>query len=622
MNSIFGIVSRNGAPIKQEHGQAMQVALDYWDAKAKVIKSNEVFCLGYLSLNTKEGKIVTDKKHVLIADATLFNKSELKQKLDLNPFESHSDDFLLLKAYHKWGRSCPEYLNGEFAFVILDQQTGNVYVARDQHGIKPLYYFLNEEYFAFATELKGLLSLPFINHAIDEQYVADFICRIWLDNRHTLYRNIKRFPATHTALFREKDMQFQKYWNLDNIKSISFNREADYIDAFEEKLIQAVAYRMESGVSSGTELSGGLDSSLVSVLLQNHSPNRVSAYSYVLPSYLSGMGLSSDEVRVLEVANYAGIKDVELLTDTGKGMLDSLAWNLKVHDEPPFEFNPLFRDGLYQKLYAKGQRILFSGFGGDEMVSSQASGYIKQLYLEGKNNLLKDEISALSKRKNKGKWLLYSSLYLKLIMNDRILVNTINRFQSICGNASNLQKKLKHRPLVEHWFKELNMEDRFRDYQKRYSRNGNFMEDQIRRMQEPHVAMRLEYQAQAARSFQVEYRYPLLDIDLIEFYLGLPTEYKARNGNGRYIFKKVLERHLPKDYVWRNTKKGSSNPQVLSRTMNDGEKLEERLFSIAPNHPVWSYLDREKLQKNRIQFKEWNQSTTDFVYLMLADQLT
>ena len=64
------------------------------------------------------------------------------------------------------------------------------------------------------------------------------------------------------------------------------------------------------------------------------------------------------------------------------------------------------------------------------------------------------------------------------------------------------------------------MEDRFRDYQKRYSRNGNFMEDQIRRMQEPHVAMRLEYQAQAARSFQVEYRYPLLDIDLIEFYLS------------------------------------------------------------------------------------------------------
>jgi len=621
MSSIFGIVNRRGALVKRKHAQTMLKVMNHWGATSESDWKNDTVYFGGLKLYRDERQSYVEQLHVLLADATLFNKEELKKKLGLNSAENYADTVLLLQAYLKWGKDCSNYLNGAFAFVIYDQNTNEVFVVRDHHGIKPLYYFSNDEYFAFATEMKGLLCLPFVSKEVNEQYVADFICRIWLDNTQTLYKNVHRFPPAHYATINDRAFQMRKYWKAENIRPISFKKEADYVDAFEEMLIRAVKVRAEGSLYIGTELSGGLDSSLVTALLSKQKGKNLSSYSYVLPTHLEGKGLFSDSDKVIEVAKKAGITDLELLIDEGKGMLDSLAWNLNVHDEPPFEFNALFRDGLYQKMHKKGQRLLFSGFGGDEMVSSQASGYLKQLYKEGKKSLLKEEIKAISKRKRKSEWLLYSSLYFKLLAGDRFVTSTVKAFYSLSGKESELQKKLKHRPLLEHWFKQLNMEDRFNAYQKRYSRNGNFIEDQIRRLQEPHVSMRLEYQAQAARSFQLDYRYPLLDVDLIELYLGLPTEFKARNGYGRYIFKKVMERHLPKDFVWRETKKGSSNPQVLNRTLNDGKKVQEKLFSIEGNHPLWNYLDREKLKNNRIKFKDWNQSTTDFVYLLLADKL-
>ncbi len=619
MNSIFGVLSRTNKDILGDVEEVMLSTLHYWGANTQKEWKDTKAYFGQLSLiQENENNLICKKSDwLIIADAVLFNTIELKKKLGIPVEKTISDSQLILEAYLRWDKECPKHLNGEFAFVIYNTESKTCFAARDHHGIKPLYYSLDENYFVFATEMKGILSLPYVSKAIDEQYIGDFICRIWLDNAHTLYKYIKRFPPAHCGTIDQNGLHLNPYWNLTDIKPLHFKKESDYIDAFDEKLIRAIQLRAAQENGIGSELSGGLDSSLVTAILKKETTKVISTYSYVLPEQLEGKGLYSDREKIIEIANYLGIEDIELITDEDKGLLESFAWNCKVHDEPPFDFNPLFRDGLYQSIYQKGQKLLFSGFGGDEMLSSQASGYLKQLYLEEKKDLVKQELNALSKRKGKSPLLLSSSLKLKLYLGDQRIHQIAKRFRS----KSNIEKKLPNRPIQHALYKQLNIEERFAEYQNRYSRIGDFNTDQIRRMKEPHVSLRLEYQAQAARSFQIQYRYPLLDVNLIEFYLGLPTELKARHGNGRHIFKKVMERHLPKSMVWKESKKASSNPQILCRTNIDGKKVEEQLFSIPNNHPLWNYLDKNKLKRNRQEFKNWNQSTTDFVYLMLANKL-
>jgi len=619
VNSIFGFSSRTGENIHASEGIAMCSTLNHWNAATQNEWNNHNCFLGSIELNQSEteGSFYIYHDWVIAADAILFNIQDLKKNLSIAKETNPSFSQLILEAYIKWGKDCPKYLNGEFAFVIYNKEKDYYFLARDHHGIKPLYYFLDQSHLAFATEMKGILKLSFVPKTIDEQYIADFICRIWLNNEQTLYYNIKRFPPAHGATINQKGIQFHSYWDLSNLKKIEFKRESDYVDAFEEKLIQAIQSRADTNYGIGTELSGGLDSSLVSLFLQKNTQKDINAYTYILPPSLENKGLFSDREKVMEVCNQAAITDIDLLIDEGKGLLDSLAWNIRVQDEPPFEFNSLFRDGLFELMSNRNQKTLFSGFGGDEMASSQASGYLKQLYLEGKKELVNHEIGELAKRKNKPKLLLHASLYLKTWIGDRMVDNILKSF----GSSSKLERKLLERPLLAALFNQLDIKGRFTEYQSSYTRTGYFLSDQIRRMQEPHVSLRLEYMAHAAKSYQVEYRYPLLDVELIEFYLGLPTELKARNGEGRYIFKKVLERHLPERFVWSKTKKGSSNPQVFGRTKLDGKQVIGQLNALNGAHGIWNYLDKNKLKKYRERFKNENRSTTDFTYLLLAKKL-
>ncbi|MEQ8910229.1 MAG: asparagine synthase-related protein [Vicingaceae bacterium] len=633
MSSIFGFWNFNGEPLSQEYASKMMDKMNHWDADSTNIWKENTTQLGHLLLKNshqsyyeKQPYFDVEKQLCITADATLYNRDQLMAKLGLVVDLKLPDSQLILYSYQKWGKDCPQQFNGDFAFAIWDAQNQEFFCARDHHGIKPFYYSYDSGMFAFASEIKGLLEFPTIKKKINGQWIADYLCRIWLDREHTLYQNIKRLEPATAMIINANGITQYSYWKLDQIKELKLSSESEYIEAFREELRKAVSRRVDSHYNVASELSGGLDSSTVSAIANQELKGKgLTTYSFVLPPKGEFPNLQDERDWIKIICEYTGIEKSRLLTGEGQGLFKAFDWNARVQDEPPKEMNCMFRDILYEELKEKNTRVLLSGFGGDEMVSQHVPNYLSGLMEAKQWGRLWKEVKAISKEKNRSTLRTAFGLLVKSLINrdsrrlNKLLINYFKR-------TAPVREKLKYRPLKDELYEEYNIYKRFEQYQDLYISTGNFIQDQVRRMQQKHVMYRLELSSIAALSYKLEYRYPLLDVSLIEFYLSLPIHLKAQNGKGRYIFRKAIEAYLPPSIVWRFSKKGSSNPQLAVREKIDGDQLVEKLRSIPANHPIHQYADFSKRKevipasskgKNRV----WHNTTTDFMNLLLAKKI-
>ncbi len=154
---------------------------------------------------------------VITADARIDNRNELSHKLNIPDKENISDSYFILKAYERWGEKCPNELLGDFAFAIWDTWKGELFCARDHMGVKPFYYYLTDELFAFATELKAILSIAEVPRKINDVRIAQYLLSILGDKEITFYEGIQRLPAAHTLKINSKNIFCDKYWTLNRI---------------------------------------------------------------------------------------------------------------------------------------------------------------------------------------------------------------------------------------------------------------------------------------------------------------------------------------------------------------------------------------------------------------------
>ncbi len=129
---------------------------------------------------------------IITADARIDNRKELSEELDIENIEEVSDSYFILKSYEKWGEKCPEHLLGDFAFAIWDEKEEKLFCARDHMGIKPFYYYLNDDIFVFGTEIKALFDVPNVPYQLNKIKVALYLMDIE-DNKLTFYRKYLHF---------------------------------------------------------------------------------------------------------------------------------------------------------------------------------------------------------------------------------------------------------------------------------------------------------------------------------------------------------------------------------------------------------------------------------------------
>ena len=241
--------------------------------------------LSIIDLEGGAQPIVGERGCVLTFNGELYNYIEIRDELTASgtQFKSQSDSEVVVNAYEKWGEKCLSKFIGMFAFAIWDPHKNILFLARDRLGKKPLYYAFGNGSFAFASEIKALMTLYWVRETarVDVRAIADFVTLGYVQTPLTGYKNIQSLPAAHFAAIKMGDrfLSPQCYWNLAqcvNCSSIPYNTVSK--DQFADLLNDSIKLRLRSDTPIGLYLSGGIDSSAISVLAKSLSSAPLAAY--------------------------------------------------------------------------------------------------------------------------------------------------------------------------------------------------------------------------------------------------------------------------------------------------------------------------------------------------------
>lgn len=288
----------------------------------------------------------------MIFNGEIYNYLELKEELleKNHEFSTDSDTEVLLTSYLQYGEDCVTKLRGMFAFLIWDGKEDKVFGARDQFGIKPLYYIENDDMIAFASEYKALVGLA--EHQVDKEALQLYLSFQYTLFDKTMINNIKKIPAGHCFTIKDNNLEIHKYFDVD------FTPGEVTAEEIVEALKDSVEHHMISDVPLGTFLSGGIDSTIVATLASKINPN--------IKSFSVGFGIEGyNEVDIAkQTADALGIENIQVKV-TQDDYIKALPEVMRYLDDPLADASAL---GLYflSKEARKHVTVCLSGEGSDE----------------------------------------------------------------------------------------------------------------------------------------------------------------------------------------------------------------------------------------------------------------
>ena len=283
-------------------------------------------------------------------------------------FRSNSDAETVLRSYEEFGPDCVHHLDGMFAFAIWDARQRSLFMARDHFGIKPLYYIHAGSRFACASEVKSLLTLPWVNAAVDRTALRQYLTFLWVPDPLTMFEGIFKLEAGHCATFSNGVLSIEEYWDLDFPPADHvFNRsEADLVAEFKHLFSSAVNRQMVSDVPVGAFLSSGLDSSSIVATMAAQSAEPVRTFTIAFPSATarSSSRTVDDAAVAARTAAAFGCVHREIVVEPDVvDLLPRMIWHL---DEPIADPAAILAY-LVNREASKDVTVLLSGVGGDEL---------------------------------------------------------------------------------------------------------------------------------------------------------------------------------------------------------------------------------------------------------------
>lgn len=520
----------------------------------------------------------------IIFNGEVYNFVEIREQLEKkgHQFNGHSDTEIILHAYEEWGADTIRQWKGMFALIIYDENQQQVIAIRDRAGVKPFYYYWQDELFLFGSELKALVSHPAFKREINSDAVASYLQYGYVSFPHSIYKNTYKLPAAHLLKLdlQTKQLTTKPYWNVYN----NYNKPKAKIDfagailETEAILQKAFNYRMVSDVPVGVFLSGGYDSSCVTALLQKDSTEKIKTFT------IGSTDKMLDEAPYAkEIAAHLGTDHTEYYC-TPKEALDIIPQLPYYYDEP-FADSSAIPTILVSRLARKKVTVALSADAGDEIFA----GYNRYDYLlkYGKKlqalpkllrktvagvmeNVSSESIPYLNKQPN------FHSRYQKIrnLLNDPSPAEMLKNLSQVFTTeeikrlfnqeVSELPTAHSSSELAEAYYDPLSYMMAV-DYQ-------TYMADDI-----------LQKVDRATMSVSLEGREPFLDQSIIEWAAQLPNEYKYHNGNKKYIVKQIVYKYIPKELMERK-KMGFAIPvdKWLANELRD--LVKEYLSEQSLNH--------------------------------------
>jgi len=551
MSGIFGIFNRNGKSVEKKSVETMLNAMSYWNPDDSGTWIDDPVALGHTMLwNTPESKLEhlpnRQNSHVITMDARLDNREELAEKLEIadRPMDQITDSDFILAAYDKWGDECPKYLLGDFSFAIWDEKKQQIFCARDHIGIKPFYYYLDDEKFVFLFFIKVILSHVDIKKILNDDAMAYYLKHGLLsDLDMTFYENIcKLHPATSMRVMVDDEKQ-NTYWKAEECPKIRYNSLDEYIDRARELLEMAVNARIRSVYPIASHLSGGIDSSSIAVL----ASRKLSKNGYDLTGFNWTPVLDEDTgTDYFEWGNSKNIASLENIEHQAIDLSERDILDLyKTIDITYGDTIAFWYEQQIQK-YAnkKNIRVILSGTGGDEFISNNGYGYIAGFFWKGE---FKRAYRALRAEGLRSRYPILG--FIKRFYVHVILPSIPDWLYCIYNGTYCSFNKMSNyiKPSMTKLIKGLSPNDKL-------LMSVGVRNNMLNSLYDGLNQTRVESWNVSGVSHKIEYRYPLLDKRIVEFALGVPEEIFRQEGKSRFLFRRAIQGLLPQEIIWTNTK--------------------------------------------------------------------
>ena len=506
-----------------------------------------------LSAAANQPMFTADGRYCIVFNGEIYNFNDLKLQLKDKgqSLKTNSDTEVLLALFAQQGTACFCTLNGMFAFAIYDVQEKILTLCRDHAGIKPLFYYQNENAIVFASEIKAIKKMVPLPMVVEPVAIPYFLHLGFIPQPLTIYKNTFKFPAAHfVQIDTTQKLQIavagntKAFWKLENsITSSTYSDEVAAKKQLQSLLHDAVEKQLISDVPIGTFLSGGVDSSLVTAIASSLTGHKkVNSFSIAIDN-----GKYNESEFARSVANHLQTNHYEFAVKE-KQIMELVDTLIPAYDEP-FADTSAFPTMMVSRLARQQVTVALSGDGGDELFH----GYGMYQWAKRLSNPLMPFINKPvyqiskwmgNKYQRAGNLFNYGSLshikthifsqeqyYFKENELPALLIHPVFNFDTINAVPA-LARKLSAVEQQSLW-----------DF-------NYYLKDDL-----------LVKVDRASMQYALESRVPLLDYRLVEFAYNLDARLKINNGTMKYLLKEVLYDYVPKQ-IFDRPKWGFSIPLV------------------------------------------------------------
>jgi len=590
MSFIFGTINLDGKTSDQLEIGSLAQAVKWEGFKEQTITEGN-YSVGLCHHPEREPKaaIFRNDQITLVADIRIYNAEELQKSFTFNtPAEAFS------KAYLLWGTSCANHINGDFAVVVIDRRTNEVHLFRDHIGARPLTYCFRGNRLIFASHEFGLAKSGLIKTSLSQEKFITHFFRFKGKYSQTVFRHIYKVTPGYCISFSVEGHKSTKYWKPEDIRKDNSLMFDDVVVRLRQLIVNATLKRVEPG-KTGVHVSGGIDSCGVASILASHTDDKSQLYGY---------SWSPEEFE----DEYEGVNEKEFIDAFSRENKISVKYQkLKENDVvkdaiiPEFEVQHI-EHPVMKMAEEDGIKTLFSGWGGDEFVSLSLRGTLNHLFFSCKWFSLAQFIKQFGVK----------SVIKRSLTEIIPLLVPFGLMHSYKSEYTNWSKLCLLKPS----FIIKNCKSIFFHKRKNVFGYGNRKRFALNLLENRHLPERMESWAVNAEFYGYEYKYPLLDKDLLEFWFSIPVEYTFKDFHSRILFREAMKGILMEEIRTRKDK-GEGMRMTYSRlNRKKGEKYVRELFMAIPEKEHLSFIRPDALLK----VIDKNLKTDDFLNAIKQNQ--
>lgn len=587
-SNFFGDDSRNKitSHIKTAENQNFKVGFGF--RQLKIID---------LSSNSHQPLTDVTGHFSIIFNGELYNYKEIKKELEGlgHSFFSSSDTEVVLNSYKQWGKKALEKFNGMFAFAILNTLDKTVFIARDRLGIKPLYFYNKNERFVFGSSVQSIIKSKLYTPEINWEGLWQNFRFTTAQRPNTVFQDIQALEPAHllTINFQNGSIVKERYWEIPTqIQDFSLS-EKQSAQLIEESLYKSINYRLIADVEVGSFLSGGIDSSLISIFASKINPTiKTLTLGFKEFSHLDEVSQAKETAKkhhLHHIIKYASVTE----------SFANLTEGIMAYEEPYFHIPA---DLLLAKMASENKTtVVLNGLGGDELFGGYDVFKKISLWEQLKNNQkLVTLLPAVHKKIVKGKLIsncktigeYYSHYYTSFFdteINDLFLNNSFSTRSTIDDLYTN-----------NHTFTDTFEAISF------YSLKSYISNHQMRALDATTMA------------YGIEGRFPFLDHTFIENAFKIPTKYKLKNNTQKYLLKEIAKKYITKNTL-KMSKKGLTLP-LKNWVENDLKEFVFDTIQQLKNRQLFNNIAIDKILISKNETKIWQLVSTELWLLNFIDK--